>query len=85
MAGRTAKYYKENPEANKRRLKQQSEYNKTEKGLVSRIAANAGRRLLGLKKGDVRDASHTKDGKVVAEHRVKNRARNGANGKSTKK
>jgi hypothetical protein len=85
MAGRTAKYYKENPEANKRRLKQQSEYNKTEKGRAIIIAANAGRRLLGLKKGDVRDASHTKDGKVVAEHRVKNRARNGANGKSTKK
>jgi hypothetical protein len=85
MAGRTSKYYKENPEANKRRLKQQSEYNKTEKGRATIIAANAGRRLLGLKKGDVRDASHTKDGKVVAEHRVKNRARNGANGKSTKK
>lgn len=83
--GKTAKYYKENPEANKRRLKQQSEYNKTENGLISRIRANNGRRYLGLKKGDPRDASHTKDGKVVAEHRVKNRARNGSNGKSTKK
>lgn len=85
MAGRTAKYYKENPEANKRRLKQQSEYNKTESGLASRVAANKGRRQLGLKKGDIRDASHTKGGGVIAEHRVKNRARNGANGKSTKK
>lgn len=85
MAGRTATYYKTHPEAREKRLKQQAEYNKTEKGLASRIAANKGRRQLGLKKGDVRDASHTKDGKVVAEHRVKNRARNGANGKSTKK
>lgn len=85
MAGRTATYYKTHPEAREKRLKQQSEYNKTEEGLASRLRANAGRRLLGLKKGDVRDASHTKDGKVVAEHRVKNRARNGANGKSTKK
>jgi hypothetical protein len=85
MAGRTAKYYKENPEANERRLKQQSRYNKTEKGLLSRVEANKGRGKLGLKKGDLRDASHTKDGGVVAEHRVKNRARNGANGKSTKK
>lgn len=85
MAGRTATYYKTHPEAREKRLKQQAEYNKTEKGLASRVAANKGRRQLGLKKGDVRDASHTKDGKVVAEHRVKNRARNGANGKSTKK
>ena len=85
MAGRTATYYKTHPEARLKRLKQQSEYNKTEKGLASRIAANKGRRELGLKKGDTRDASHTKDGKVVAEHRSKNRARNGANGKSTKK
>ncbi len=75
--GKTAKYYKENPEANKRRLKQQSEYNKTEKGLELRVNANNGRSKLGLKKGDPRDASHTKDGGVVAEHRSKNRARKG--------
>jgi hypothetical protein len=31
------------------------------------------------------DMSHTKDGKIVKEHYKKNRARQGANGKSTKK
>ena len=31
------------------------------------------------------DLSHTKDGKMILEHKSKNRARQGANGKSTKK
>ena len=75
--GKTAKYYAENKEANQRRLKQQSRYNKTEKGLELRVEANAGRKKLGLKKRDKRDASHSKDGGVVAEHRSKNRARKG--------
>lgn len=77
MAGKTAKYYAANPEARKKRLEQQKEYNKTEKGLKLRVEANAGRKKLRLKKGDVRDASHTKKGTVVAEHRSKNRARKG--------
>lgn len=75
--GKTAKYYAANPKARAKRLEQQSEYNKTEKGLKLRVEANAGRKKLGLKKGDVRDASHTKSGGVVAEHRSKNRARKG--------
>lgn len=77
MAGKTAKYYAANPKARKKRLEQQKEYNKTDKGLKLRVEANAGRKKLGLKKGDVRDASHTKNGGVVAEHRSKNRARKG--------
>jgi hypothetical protein len=32
-----------------------------------------------------KDRSHTKDGKLVLESRSRNRARNGKNGKSTKK
>jgi hypothetical protein len=35
--------------------------------------------------GDNKDMSHTKSGKMVSEHQSKNRARNGANKKSTKK
>lgn len=35
--------------------------------------------------GDGKDASHTKGGKIVKESPKKNRARNGHNGKSTKK
>jgi hypothetical protein len=37
-----------------------------------RAARNKARRKLGLKKGDPRDASHTKNG-VVAKHKSKNR------------
>lgn len=85
MAGKTSTYYKTHPEAREKRLKQQAEYNKTDKAKKHRAECNAGRRELGLKKGDKRDASHTKGGGIVAEHRVSNRARNGANGKSTKK
>jgi hypothetical protein len=35
--------------------------------------------------GDGKDMSHKKDGKLVLEKAKTNRARNGANGKSTKK
>jgi hypothetical protein len=35
--------------------------------------------------GDGMDKSHTKSGKLVNEKQSRNRARNGANGKSTKK
>lgn len=85
MAGKTSTYYKTHPEARQKRLEQQKEYNKTDKAKKHRAECNAGRRELGLKKGDKRDASHTKSGKMVAENRVTNRARNGANNKSTKK
>ena len=37
---RTSEYYKKNPEARKRRLKQQAKYNKTKKGLEIRVNAN---------------------------------------------
>ncbi len=35
--------------------------------------------------GDGKDMSHTKSGRLVKERRRRNRARNGQNGKSTKK
>ncbi len=35
--------------------------------------------------GDGKDMSHKKDGKMTLEHQSKDRARNGHNGKSTKK
>ena len=85
MAGKTATYYKTHPEAREKRQKQQAEYNKTDKAKKHRAECNAGRKELGLKKGDKRDASHTKGGRMVAENRVSNRRRNGADGKSTKK
>ena len=39
-SGKTSNYYKKNPAARKRRLKQQAKYNKTRKGLQIRTAAN---------------------------------------------
>ena len=60
MAGSTSDYYKKNPTARRRRLKQQAEYNKTKKGLKIRTAANKLNKKLGTYgNGDGKDASHT--------------------------
>jgi len=59
MAGSTASYYRTNPEARKRRLKQQSDYNKTKKGLGIRTAANSANRDKGTYgNGDGLDVAH---------------------------
>ena len=61
MASRTSEYYKKNPEARKRRLKQQSKYNKTKKGLALRVNANKLNRKLGTYGNrDGMDAAHYK-------------------------
>ena len=61
MAKSTAEYYKQNPEARKRRLKQQSAYQKTEKGKAIKNNANKLNRKLGTYgNGDNKDASHYK-------------------------
>ena len=57
----TAKYYRSNPKARARRLKQQKRYNKTKKGLALRVNANRLNRQLGTYgNGDRRDAAHYK-------------------------
>ena len=59
--GDTSKYYKSNPEAKQRRLKQQKRYNKTKKGLALRVNANRLNRDLGTYgNGDGKDAAHYK-------------------------
>jgi hypothetical protein len=84
--GRTAKYYADNPEARKKRLEYQKEYNKSDKEKKRRVELNKANRRAGTYgNGDSMDMSHTKDGKIVKEHYSRNRARQGANGKSTKK
>ena len=61
MAKSTAEYYKKNPEARKKRLKQQSAYQKTEKGKAIKNNANKLNRKLGTYgNGDGLDASHYK-------------------------
>ena len=77
MASRTAEYYKKNPEARKKRLKQQAKYNKTGKGLALRVNANRLRDQLNIPVGDKRDAAHYKGSttKGRPQSRSKNRSR----------
>ena len=58
---KTSEYYKSNPKAKAKRLKQQKKYNKTKKGLALRVNANRLNRQLGTYgNGDGRDAAHYK-------------------------
>jgi hypothetical protein len=76
MAGRTSKFYKANPEAKAKRLKQQAKYNKTKEGLKIRTAANKLNRNLGTYgNGDGMDASHTSATKGKLEKPSANRRR----------
>jgi len=61
MAGNTAEYYRSNPDARKKRLKQQSAYQKTAKGSAIKKNANKLNRKLGTYgNGDGKDAAHYK-------------------------
>jgi len=61
----TSNYYKSNPEARKKRLKQQAKYNKTKKGIELRVNANRLNRQLGTYgNGDGKDAAHYKGSKT---------------------
>lgn len=82
---KSAKYYKDNPEARAKKNAYQKEYNKSPEATKHRVECNKARKELGLKKGDGYDASHRKKGKPVKEKSSTNRARQGADGKSTKK
>ena len=76
MAGRTSNYYKRNPAARKRRLKQQAKYNKTKKGLKIRTAANKLNKKLGTYGNrDGKDASHTGPNRGKLESPSANRRR----------
>jgi hypothetical protein len=78
MIGKTAKYYRENPDS---RAKHQASSKKAAAkpaAIQKRVEANKARKVLGLKKGDKRDASHMPNGKIVKEDRKINRARGGA-------
>ena len=65
MASKTSKYYKKNPKARKRRLRQQARYNKTKRGLSIRVNANKLNRKLGTYGNrDGLDAAHYKGSKT---------------------
>ena len=73
MAKSTSDYYKSNPAARKKRVKQQAKYNKTKKGKLLIGGANKLRKKLKCKKGE--DASHTGPNSGKCENSKKNRTR----------
>tara|TARA_R100000700_G_scaffold8725_2_gene12758 strand:+ start:1091 stop:1369 length:279 start_codon:yes stop_codon:yes gene_type:complete len=76
--GKTQKYYDANPAANKRRIAQQTRYNKQGPGNeIARKATALNRKLGTYGNGDGKDASHNKDGpgKHGTENASTNRAR----------
>jgi hypothetical protein len=83
--GKSARYYASNPEARAKKNAAQRKRNKSAANRKYRSELNAERRKRGIYGEGGPDMSHTKSGRLVAESPKKNRARNGANGKSTKK
>jgi hypothetical protein len=77
MASRTSEYYKKNPEARKKRLKQQKRYNRQSLQIKKRVELNRENHKRGTYgNGDGKDVSHKKDGSTFLEKASKNRARN---------
>jgi hypothetical protein len=74
---KTAKYYKENPKAKKKKAEYQSKFNKSEKQRKNRAELNRENRRRGTYgNGDGMDVSHKKDGSTILEKQTANRARN---------
>ena len=82
---KSAKYYAANPEAAAKKAAYQRKLNKKPavKNASEERWSERRRRGIAGKGGD--DLSHTKSGRMVLESPSKNRARNGHNGKPTKK
>lgn len=82
---KSARYYASNPKARAKKKKYDTAYHSTAERRAYRAKlAKARRKRKMMGKGGP-DLSHTKSGKLVRESASKNRARNGANGRSTKK
>ncbi len=64
MADKTSDYYKKNPKAKAKRLKQQKAYMQTEKGKEIRRNADRLSAKLGGSVGDGKDAAHYKGSKT---------------------
>jgi hypothetical protein len=66
MPGKTARYYESHPEARKKRLEYQSEYNKKDREVKKRVELNRENRKRGTYGDhDGKDLSHTKRGFVM--------------------
>ena len=84
-ASKTSKYYAANPKAAEKRREYQRELNKTDESKKYRAEHVKVRREEGIYGKGGPDISKKKNGNFVKEKASINRARNGANGKSTKK
>jgi hypothetical protein len=82
---RTAKYYASNPKARAKKKKYDTKYHSSTERKKYRAELNAARKKRGIAGKGGGDLSHTRSGKLVRESASKNRARQGANGRSTKK
>lgn len=82
---KTSKYYASNPKAAEKRREYQRELNKTDESKKYRAEHVKVRREEGIYGKGGPDMSKKKNGNFVKEKASINRARNGANGKSTKK
>jgi hypothetical protein len=88
MAGEHPSYDKLNmsPERIAKKLAYDKKYQDNPKRVKYRQQLNKANRDAGTYgNGDGMDMSHTKAGRIVKENKMSNRARNGHNGKSTKK
>ena len=83
---KSAKYFRDNPEARKKKNEYNTKYHSTPERVKYRVKLNKANRDAGTYgNGDAKDMSHTKSGKLVKENESANRARQGKDGKSTKK
>ena len=82
MPSKSKKYYDANPKAKAKKLAYDKAYQASPTQKKNRAARNAARKKLGLKVGDLRDASHknnrptdNRKSNLKAESRSKNRGR----------
>ena len=88
MTSKSALWYQAHPEGRAKKQAYDAEFNKKPEQVKHRVETNRANRKAGTygkMKAMGKDRSHTKSGGLVLESRKSNRARNGANGKSTKK
>ena len=88
LAGKHPSYLKLNwsPSSIARKRAYDKKYNASKEKINYRAELNQANRDAGTYgNGDGKDMSHKKDGKMALEHQSRNRARNGRNGKSSKK
>jgi len=86
MASRSAKYYRDNPEARKKKNSYNKKYHSTAKRRKYRSDLNKENRRRGTYgNGDGKDVSHKRGGGTTLESQSRNRARQGAGGRRKKK